>query len=61
MPLGGELAEPLALLGGLAEDEDLAHEVLGHELERALAVAAPPGLTIGSIASPQPSQRKNAS
>ena len=44
MPPAANAAQPLALRVGVAEDEDLADQVVGHELERALAVALLPGL-----------------
>src|SRR5437764_200183 len=39
----GELLKALVLLVAAAEDEDLADEVVGHELQRAGAVAVVPG------------------
>ena len=57
---GGERPQALALLVGVAEDEDLANQLVGHELERAAAVARLPGLDhrVEPLAPPQPAEER---
>ena len=56
----GERLQPLALRRRVAEEEDLAHEVVGHELDRAPAVAVLPRLQhrVDPLAPSEPAEER---